>query len=94
MVGPSKKDISAASQMLLSSVTVHLSLFLLLSRFFMDFLRPICRPCFILQITSCCPHYEVCNTVNVRYPSVHLHYGILFPILLKMQLPFRPLNLP
>ena len=34
------------------------------------------------------------HTVNMCFPSVHLHYGILFPILLKMQLPFHPLNLP
>ena len=34
------------------------------------------------------------HMVNMRFPSVHLHYEILFPILLKMHLPFRPLNLP
>ena len=28
------------------------------------------------------------------YSSVHLHYGILFPILLKMQTHSRPLNVP
>ena len=34
------------------------------------------------------------HTVNVRFPSVHLHYEILFPIVFKMQTLFCPLNLP
>ena len=51
---------------------------------------------FILQIPSYCPQYEFYDfMVNVRFSSVHLHYGILFLILfIKMQLPFHPLNLP
>ena len=40
------------------------------------------------------PTMTCMNSVNVRFPSVQLHYGILFPILLKMLFPFRPLNLP
>ena len=39
------------------------------------------------------PLWILCHTVNVLFSSVHLQYGILLPILLKMQPPFRPLNL-